>query len=247
VNSTGSGLQLTQQREPGALLRDTFAVYWAHFWTFLALGAAIVVPVELIVQGIGQEQLTAAYDASLTLAEQLIPMLVGFLVIVPLITAICIYALQHIAAGGSPGARSALVSGFEAFTPIFFAVLLAAAGIALGLLALIVPGIYLFVRWYFVPQAVVLEGDRGVAALQRSSRLTQGFWWRTFGLVALVNVITILPALLLTAPFAAIAESSDRAIWALIGSMATESVTAPFVALYSTLLWYDLRARRALA
>ena len=29
---------------------------------------------------------------------------------------------------------------------------------------LIVPGIYLFVRWYFVPQAVVIEGARGAGA-----------------------------------------------------------------------------------
>ena len=38
--------------------------------------------------------------------------------------------------------------------------LLAALGILLGAV-LIVPGIYLFVRWYFVPQTVVLESAHG--------------------------------------------------------------------------------------
>jgi hypothetical protein len=42
-----------------------------------------------------------------------------------------------------------------------------------------------------------------------------------------------------------VAESTDRAVWALVGSAVTTSVTTPFVALYSTLLYYDLLARRA--
>jgi hypothetical protein len=243
VSGSRSRLHLAHPRDISALFRDSLAIYRAHFWTFLALAAAIVVPVELIVQGIGMEQLTAGYDSTPTLAEMVVPTLVSFLVATPLITAVCIYALRHIAEGGRPGAGEALVSGFEAFAPLFVAVALAALGIALGLL-LIVPGIYLFVRWYFVPQTVVLDGARDVTALRRSSELTQGFWWRTLGLIVLVNLAAIVPGLLLIAPFGAIAESTDRALWSLIGSMLTETLTAPFVALLSTLLYFDLRARR---
>jgi hypothetical protein len=137
------------------------------------------------------------------------------------------------------------VAGFEAFTPLFAAVVLAAAGIALGFVALIVPGIYLAVRWYFVPQSVVIEGARGQQALARSGLLVTGFWWRTFGLILLANVAIAIPGFLLLTPFTAVAESTDRAVWALVGSAVTTSVTTPFVALYSTLLYYDLLARRA--
>ena len=135
------------------------------------------------------------------------------------------------------------VKGFEAFSPIFFAVLLAAAGIALGLL-LIVPGIYLFVRWYFVPQAVVLEGARNAGALRASSRLVAGAWWRTFGLVVLVNLLVLLIIFLLGAPFTALADTTDRAIGALSGQIVVTSVTQPFIALFSTFLYYDLRERK---
>ena len=101
----------------------------------------------------------------------------------PPITAICIHALRSIASGDRPRASQAFLSGFEAFTPLFFAVVLAALGIAAGFALLVVPGIYLFVRWFFVPQAVVIENARGWQALVRSSGVVQGFWWRTFGLV----------------------------------------------------------------
>ena len=128
--------------------------------------------------------------------------MVSYLVVAPLITAICVYALQSVAAGGSPRAREAIVKGFESFSPIFFAVLLAALGILLGAV-LIVPGIYLFVRWYFVPQAVVLEGAHGASALRASGRLVQGSWWRTLGLIVLVNLLALLASIVLVASSAA--------------------------------------------
>jgi hypothetical protein len=238
--------ELERPRDVGALLRDSLSVYLHHFWAFLALGALVVVPAELIVSGIGLELLSSDYDSSPGVAEVAIPAAVTYLVVAPLITAICVYALRSVASGGNPGAREAIVKGFEAFTPIFFAVLLAALGIALGLL-LIVPGIYLFVRWYFVPQAVVLERARDVGALRASGRLVQGFWWRTFALVVLINVLTLLIGVVLAAPFTAAASGTDRAIWALAGQMVAGAATQPFGALFSTFLYFDLRERRRAA
>jgi hypothetical protein len=238
-------IELDRPRDISALFGDSLGVFFRHAPVFIALSAAVVVPTLLVVQGIGMEQLSAAYDESPEIAEQAIPTLVGFLVVSPLLTAICIYALRSVAAGGRPGAGQAIISGFEAFTPIFFAVVLAALGIALGLLLLVIPGVYLFVRWYFVPQAVVIEGARGPEALARSSAVVRGFWWRTLGLVVVANLAILLPGIVLAAPFTAIAASTDDAVWSLVGTICAECVTAPFAALFSTLLYYDLRARRA--
>jgi hypothetical protein len=237
-------LQLRQPRDVGELFGDALRVFARHAWLFILLSAAVVVPVEIAVEGIGLEMLTGAYDESPPLVQSIAPTVVGFLVITPIITAICIYALQSIAGGERPSAGQVLVAGFEAFTPLFGAVVLAALGIALGFAALIVPGVYLAIRWYFVPQTVVIEGARGPAALSRSSEIVQGFWWRTLGLVVLANVAVAIPGVLLLAPFSAIAASTDEAVWALIGTILSTSVTTPFVALYSTLLYYDLLARR---
>jgi hypothetical protein len=239
-------IELERPRDAGALLRDSLVVYLGHFWTFLALGALVVVPSELIVSGVGLEQLSSDYDSTPSVAEAAIPAAVSYLVVAPLITAICVYALQSVAAGGSPGAREAIVKGFESFSPIFFAVVLAALGILVGAI-LIVPGIYLFVRWYFVPQAVVLEGAHGASALRASGRVVQGSWWRTLGLIVLVNVAALLVAVVLGAPFTAAANSADRALWALIGQIVASTVTQPFGALYSTLLYFDLKARKRAA
>jgi hypothetical protein len=237
-------LPLRRQRDVGELFRDTFAVFRRHLLLFVLLSAAVVIPAQLIVVGIGMDMITSSYDSTPPIAETVIPTIVEFLVITPIIAAICIYALHQIAGGERPSASQVFVAGFEAFTPLFAAVALAAAGIALGFLALIVPGIYLFVRWYFVPQSVVIEGARGPQALTRSGLLVSGFWWRTLGFVLLANIAIAIPGLILLAPFTAVAESTDRAVWALVGTAVTTSVTTPFVALFSTLLYYDLLARR---
>jgi hypothetical protein len=237
-------LQLRKPRDVRGLFGDSLRVFISHAWLFILLSAAVVFPVEIIVEGIGLEMLTSSYDESPPLAESIAPTVVGFLVVTPIITAISIYALQSIAEGQRPSAGQVFVAGFEAFTPLFGAVLLAAIGIALGFVALFVPGVYLLIRWYFVPQAVVIERARGPAALSRSSEIVQGSWWRTLGLVVLANVAVAIPALLLLAPFNAIAASTDHAVWALVGTILATSVTTPFVALYSTFLYYDLLARR---
>ena len=239
-------LQLRQQRDVGALFRDSLSVFGRHALLFIAVSAAVVVPAELIVEGVGMNMLTSSYDSSPSAAEIVIPAVVEFLVVRPIITAICIYALHQVATGERPSAGKVLVAGFEAFTPLFAAVALAAAGIAVGLLALIVPGLYLAVRWYFVPQAVVIEGSRGPQALSRSATLVTGFLWRTFGLVLLAEVAVTIPGIVLAMPFTAVAASTDQAVWELVGSIVATAVTTPFVALYATLLYYDLVTRRSI-
>jgi hypothetical protein len=242
VNEPGER-QLARPRDRAALFADSLRIFYRNLATFLPLSAAVVVPVSLIVSGFGLEQLTAGYDPTPAPSEYVIPGLVNVLVVTPLMSAMCIHVLRSMEAGGSRRAREALVEGFEAFTPIFFAVALAAVGIALGLVLFVAPGVYLFIRWYFIPQTVVIEGARGPAALTRSVAATRGYWWRTFGVWVLANVAALLPAIVLAAPFTSAAESSDRAVWSLVGMIVAEIVSAPFLALVSTLLYYDLRAR----
>jgi hypothetical protein len=237
-------LDLAHPRDVGPLLGDALALYVRNFPTVFAVSAAIVVPVQLIVSGLGLEELTASYRESPTTAEILVPTAVSFLVVVPLIAAATIHVLQTLAAGQRPRPIPALQAGLDLFTPVFVAVLLAGLAIALGLTLLILPGIYLAVRLFFVAQAVVIDGARSTDALRRSWSVSDGNWWRIFGVALLANLIAFLPGTLIVAPFESFAESADRQAISLAGMILTETLTAPFVALVSTLLYHDLCARR---
>ena len=237
-------LALDQPRDVGSLFRDSLSVYASHLLVFLAIGAVVVIPVQLIVSGLGLEQLTGPYDSSPSTAEVGVSTAVSFLVIGPLITAICIQALRALAGGEGVSAGRSIRSGFEEFAPLFAAMLLAAIGVAVGLVALVIPGVYLAVRWFFVPQTVVVESQRGIDPLVRSGQLVQGRWLRTFGIVLLAWVMAQIPAVVLGLPLASLAHHSDREVWVLVGESLAQIVASPFVALLSTLLYYDLRARQ---
>jgi hypothetical protein len=242
----GPRFELERPRAFGEILVDALRLLGRHAVTFLGISLAIAAPVQLIVSGIGLEQLTGPYDADMGAAELAISTAVSFLVIAPLITATAIHALGPIGAGERPRLGASLQAGFDVFTPLFLALVLAAAGIALGVVVFILPGIYLAVRWFFVPQTVMLEGARGPAALSASTAVTRDAWWRTFGIVIVANLAATVPALVVASPAALLAEAVDLQAVALLGSILAETLTAPFVALVGTLLYFDLKARKGL-
>lgn len=238
-------LDLAKSRGTWDLLGDAFNLYFRNFPAVFAIGLAVVVPVQLIVSGIGLEELTSGYRESDNTAELLIPTIVSYLVVAPLIAAATIHLLKRLADRERPHAGRSIQAGLDVFAPVFLAVLLAGIGTAVGLVVLILPGIYVAVRWYFVPQSVVIDNTRSTDALRASWTLTNGFWLRTFGVIVLANIIAFLPASLVVLPLQALAESADRQAISLAGMILTEALTAPFVALVSTLLFFDIRARRS--
>jgi len=58
----------------------------------------------------------------------------------------------------------------------------------LGLIALIVGAIYVWVRLVVVAPAVVVENERGMGAIRRSWDLVQDNWWRIFGTLIVVGM-----------------------------------------------------------
>lgn len=238
-------LVLARDRSLGELLDEAFGLYRRHLLLFVLLAAGVVVPVDLIVSGIGLGQLTSGYDSSPDVGTQLVPAVVSALVTVPLITAMNVRAVVAIADGHPPSPGQAAREGLDLFTPVLVAVLLASAGIMLGILALIVPGIILAVHWSVVAQVVTVEGERGPAALRRSWDLVRGDAWWVLGVLLVTNIIASLLAGIVTLPAAAGAESADSALIMLLATMVAEIFTLSFLAIAMTLLFFTLRARKA--
>jgi hypothetical protein len=244
--SPGRRLELLRPRDLGALFRDSVGAYARNLPAFLAVGAAAVVPVELIVSGVGLGNLSGGYSSSTTLGQLTIDLAEEYLVILPLVSAVVIHMLLALADGRRPPLGSTLVSGLESFQPMFFPVVLAAIGVVTGTLLFFVPGVWLAVRWYFIPQAVVLDGARGVAALRRSAALVNGTWWRVFGIGVCGGLAGLIPGQFIEQGFNAWAKSADSAAIALAGEIVFLVVFSPFVGLFLTLLYFDLLARRNL-
>lgn len=242
----GPRLDLLRPRDIGGLFGDAFSSYVRNFGSFIAIGAAVVVPVELVVTGVGLGQLKGGYPKTGTAADLGITGAENYLLIGPLVTAMVVHALLAVADGRHPRPGAAITSGLEAFRQIFVAVLIGAVGVVAGFLVFILPGIWLFVRWYFAPQAVVVDGRRNVAALERSAELVAGSWWRVFGVIVFATIAVGVPGTLIQLPFDAWAKSADSSAISLAGLVVASALTVPFEALLLTLLYFDLLARHSL-
>ena len=67
--------------------------------------------------------------------------------------------------------------------PPVVATLVAAIAVFAGLIACIVPGLYLAVRWAMAVPALLVEGRPVMESLRRSWTLVERRWWATFGLL----------------------------------------------------------------
>ena len=235
---------LDRPRDLSALLSDSLSLYWHHFWTFLTMALVVVVPVHAIVLGVGLGQFSGGYDSTDAPASAIVPTLVQFLVVGPLVTVMALHAVQSIAAGEKPHAGRSIQAGLDAFTPVFWPVLIAVLCMVATAITIIGP-LILLVRWYFIPQAVVLEGKRGTDALRATWELTRGFAWRAAGLIVVVRILFGLAGALVTTPLAVVARSVDSEAVSLGATTLAELLIEAPLAIFATLLYFDLRSRKA--
>jgi hypothetical protein len=236
------GLDLDSPKDLGQILGDAFAVWTANLPTFLGVAAGVVFTVDIIM-GAGLGEITGHYQSNPSLSTVVIETTISVLVTTPLITAMLVHAVIDLGAGRAPSIRGAITKGLDVFAPVLGAVLIFVLGVVGGFSLFIVPGIFIYVSWYFVTQAVVIDGARGLAAVARSAQLVRGRWWRVLGVVLVIHVVVGLPENLLGLGVAGIAKSANSQGVDLAGRMVLEIFAISLEALMGTLLYFDLRAR----
>jgi hypothetical protein len=94
-------------------------------------------------------------------------------------------------------------SGFTIqFAPLMLASVLAHVLTFIGLLACVVPGIYLLVAWWmFVPLLVIDKGLDFWPAMEASRKMVNRNWWPCFGLFLLAGVVSLVGAAFLLVGF----------------------------------------------
>jgi hypothetical protein len=120
----------------------------------------------------------------------------------------------------------------------------------IGLFLLILPGVWFLVASAVAVPALMLEGERGWKAIQRSMHLVRGFWWGTFGRLlaaALLYIAALIVLSLIVGVLARGLNITSVGIWLAINgalSAAFAILLAPFTAAVITTLYIDLRVRK---
>jgi hypothetical protein len=122
--------------------------------------------------------------------------------------------------------------------PVAGAGILAAIGIAIGFVIIIVPGLILLTFWSLIVPAIVLGGVPAMSSFGQSWRTVRGHAWRVFGTYVLVWLIDIVFKVVLSAIFYALPGSGRD----FISSIVAGTLFAPFLAIVVSLIWYRLTA-----
>jgi hypothetical protein len=113
---------------------------------------------------------------------------------------------------------------------------IAAVVIGIGLLLLIVPGLYLLTIWSMIAAVIVLEGRSAGESFSRSHELVRGNGWNVFGLIIIVFIIVAVASGLIRLVFAWLPDFLDA--W--IGSLVAHSLTIPFAAAALATAYFQL-------
>jgi len=194
-------MQRVAPRPVGDLLDESVKLYresFAHWWLpSLACALANFVLGVAIKSSIGWDRdlLTMLVGgARPSLAPALLA--TGVLALVTLWAYGALYAAFDATCRGAPLTQAQTASiGLRALPQLLGTALVSSLIISLGLVALIVPGAYLFARLALGMPVAALERGGVFASMSRSYALTQGSFWRISTALSIAVGITVLAAI----------------------------------------------------
>lgn len=220
--------------EIGRVISRAFDVIGKNPVTFFGLSLLLSIPywlfsfytVLLVYFGVGSQALLArgALTQPGALSTVIALGIVGFLiyfVFYNLLQAAITHGTIVSLNGGKASFGDCLSTGIKNVIPLTGIVLLAALGIGLGCLLLIVPGVILALMWSVITPVRVAEQTGVMDTLRRSSSLTSGYKGSIFGIFVIFVVLSFVADLIIR-PLSGVS---------MIGNAATANASITFMVL----------------
>lgn len=257
---------------PGDVLSAAFTIYRARWRDLLKATVVCVIPIVVfgllliatvapreVLEALGgtvsPEQSQAAFEGLTADAKvTFLVMSVMFALMSGVAQTVAFGACLVIVLGHRDGVtlpyRDAIRGALRKLPSLLWVTLLTLVLTMLGLVLLIVPGIWVFVAWSLAPVVLFVEDRRGRHAGLRSVELVKGNWWPVFFVGVLVIVAFIVLETILGALFGAIFSpiTRDNAFASFFASGLVSStvwlVANGLHAAVVTVMFFDLRARK---
>lgn len=234
--------ELIRERSAGTIVSDSFRIYFANFGPVLLVFALPILPFIVLRLALGYEAAPETLIALQLFEGVLSIFTIGALTV----------AVSDICLGNRPSIRRAYAGIGRVFWSYLGTYLLALLAFVVGLVLLVVPGLFAAVALMFSLQVCILERRRPLAACKRSAALGKGYYLRNFGifllatLVVVVGIFVISVGVLLFLALALdvpVGAEPPHPIEVLVGDLISMAAT-PLMLIPPILLYYDLRARK---
>ena len=120
--------------------------------------------------------------------------------------------------------------------PVAIVSIVAGIAIAIGLILLLVPGLWLMTIWAVIIPVIIIERSGAFESFGRSQDLVRRRGWHVFFTLVLVYIIQLIAGLLLDVIFSALPASLRDGLSTVIAG----TLVAPFLAIVVTLIYYRL-------
>ncbi|MEU3275313.1 YciC family protein [Saccharomonospora sp. NPDC006951] len=135
--------------------------------------------------------------------------------------------------------------------PLLGLTLLVTVIVGIGIVLLVIPGIWAYVVLSLATPALILERAAVGQAMRRSALLVQGAWWRVFGVLIVALLATFVIGFVIQIPFGMLTSnpvgtvpSTGDLLLRELGNAIAQTITVPFAAAVTALLYIDQRMRR---
>jgi hypothetical protein len=123
--------------------------------------------------------------------------------------------------------------------PLIGAGILAAIGITIGLVLLIVPGLFLITIWAVIVPAIVIDKTGVMGSFGRSRELVRDNGWRVFGVIVVLFLVQVLIGGILSALADSITDESF--VGYAVADLIRGVLLVPLSAIAATVMYVELR------
>jgi hypothetical protein len=238
--------RLSKPMDLGAILDGAFSLYRRHFAVLVGSVGILLVPLALISIAFGPWGLFLTYFAGL------------------LTPAIGALVAGDVAVGRQPTIGGIWSRMARLVLPLLLTSVLVWLAVGVGFILVIIPGILFYVWFSLFAQAIAIEDRRYFRAMGRSRQLVRGSWWRVFGILLVISIVTGIAQQLVqsivTALLGVVGVGSGPDLFntgggaqgfshlttvpVVLGSTIATLLVAPIAALAPALLYFDLRLRK---
>ncbi|MBA3384086.1 MAG: glycerophosphoryl diester phosphodiesterase membrane domain-containing protein [Actinobacteria bacterium] len=220
--------------QPGAIVREAWELYKAHWRTFVPLALIVYIVLGLI---------TLVFGLLLGWLGLIIGALASIVGTFWLQGAL-VEAVQDVRDGKQDLSIGEMFRRVQPRLPaLIVAGILAGLGIALGLVLLIVPGLFLLTIWSLIVPTIVLEGKSAGESFGRSRELVKGNGWSVFGVIAITIGAVIVASIIVGLLTFWLPDGVDS----FVSDLISNTLVVPFVAVAWTLMYFALAQGRTAA
>ncbi len=195
--------------------------------------ASVLMPAAAVVfvfTGIVASLLVVA-SSGLTLVALLIDLVAG-----TLFTGMVVELVADVQDGRRDSSPSQLL---RAVTPVLGQLILvgliAAVGVLIGFILIVIPGLFLITIWFVAAPVVVLERPGAFAALRRSRELVSGNGWQVFGVILVLYIAVGVVSFIIEALADSAGSGAGIVVRVIVGVL-----TAPLASLAAAVLYFEL-------